>query len=251
MNSASPIGRLTCDVHCDMTDRRRTGCPTGRPGAGEARRRRYLVAGARGGQGTTTVATVLAILAAGHEPVRLLSTRPDDVCGLTGCARPQRWVTPALVCPRLTLNGTAAEDDEKALGEPEADQRCSTPTLTVADLGRLDSALCEPAVDDERNTRRWLVVRGPCYLSLRAAIDHPWQPDGVVLLAEPGRALGALDVTDVLGVPVVAQVPVEAAVARVIDAGLLLARLHRLSAFRSLARLTTSLSDPDALRSAS
>ncbi len=66
------------------------------------------------------------------------------------------------------------------------------------------------------------MVPGPCYLSLRAAVEHRWQPDGVILLAKPDRALSSSDVADVLGAPVVAQVSVEPVAARVIDAGLLL-----------------------------
>ncbi len=57
--------------------------------------------------------------------------------------------------------------------------------------------------DPERHVVRWLVVRGPCYLSLRAAVEHRWQPDGVILLAEPGRALSSSDVANVLDAPVV------------------------------------------------
>jgi hypothetical protein len=48
-----------------------------------------------------------------------------------------------------------------------------------------------------------------------------------VLLAEPGRALDATDVESVIGAPVVAQVSVDPAVARAVDAGLLASRLPR------------------------
>jgi hypothetical protein len=118
--------------------------------------------------------------------------------------------------------------------------------VSIVDLGRLNQVNDAEAQDQEADVVRWLVVRGPCYLSLRAAVEYRWEPDGVILLAEPGRALSAADVADVLGAPVVAQVPVEPAVARVIDAGLLLARLHRLSAFRSLAQLVRACDGYDA-----
>ncbi len=59
------------------------------------------------------------------------------------------------------------------------------------------------------------------------ALAAPLRPSGVVLVSEPGRALGAKDVEDVLGVPVRAEVTVEAAVARAVDAGLLASRLPR------------------------
>ena len=52
-----------------------------------------------------------------------------------------------------------------------------------------------------------------------------------------GRSLSAADVVDVPGVDVVAEIPVEAATARAVAAGLLLAGRHRLGASRALARL--------------
>ena len=71
-----------------------------------------------------------------------------------------------------------------------------------------------------------LVVR-PCYVALRRALAAPLRPSGVILVSEPGRVLGALDVEDVLGVPVRAEVAVEPSVARAVDAGLLTTRLPR------------------------
>jgi hypothetical protein len=71
-----------------------------------------------------------------------------------------------------------------------------------------------------------LVVR-PCYVALRRALAAPLRPSGVVLVSEPGRALGRRDVEDVLGVPVRAEIDVEPAVARAVDAGLLSSRLPR------------------------
>ena len=48
-----------------------------------------------------------------------------------------------------------------------------------------------------------------------------------MLVAEPGRALGAADVARAVGVPVIATVSLDPAVARAVDAGLLAARLPR------------------------
>ena len=72
-----------------------------------------------------------------------------------------------------------------------------------------------------------VVVRG-CYLTLRRAVRAPRplaRASGVVLVAEPGRSLGRRDVADVLDRPVLAEVPVRAAIARAVDAGLLPTRL--------------------------
>jgi hypothetical protein len=56
-----------------------------------------------------------------------------------------------------------------------------------------------------------------------------------VLIDEPGRALRARDIECGLGAPVVATVLLDPAIARAVDAGLLLARVP--AAFRHAVRL--------------
>ncbi|MCC5951028.1 MAG: hypothetical protein JJU45_02925 [Acidimicrobiia bacterium] len=73
-----------------------------------------------------------------------------------------------------------------------------------------------------------LLVTRACYLSLRRATSCAVRPSGVVVLSEGWRALGPDDVTDVLGVPVVGELPVVGEVARCVDAGLMLSRLPRI-----------------------
>ena len=72
-----------------------------------------------------------------------------------------------------------------------------------------------------------LVVLRPCYLALRRAVHDGLLAvtDGVVLVDEPGRALGTKEVTEVLDLPVVAQVPLKAEIARAVDAGVLVTRI--------------------------
>lgn len=72
-----------------------------------------------------------------------------------------------------------------------------------------------------------LLVLRPCYLAVRRALAAPVRPSGVVLVSEAGRSLGRRDVEEVLGVPVLAEVAVEDAVARAVDAGLLARRVPR------------------------
>jgi hypothetical protein len=48
-----------------------------------------------------------------------------------------------------------------------------------------------------------------------------------VLVVEPGRSLDAAAVADVLGVPVTARIDLDPAVARAVDAGLLVRRTPR------------------------
>ncbi|MFN0029199.1 MAG: hypothetical protein ACKV2O_18745 [Acidimicrobiales bacterium] len=75
-------------------------------------------------------------------------------------------------------------------------------------------------------TRSLLVLR-PCLVSLRRALSAPLRPSALVVVTEEGRGLRAADVPEVLGVPLAAEVPVDPAVVRMVDAGLLLARLPR------------------------
>jgi Flp pilus assembly CpaE family ATPase len=72
-----------------------------------------------------------------------------------------------------------------------------------------------------------LLVLRPCYLALRRALAAPVRPSAVVVIEEVGRALDPTDIEDVLGVPVRAVIPWDAAIARCVDAGLLGARLPR------------------------
>jgi Cellulose biosynthesis protein BcsQ len=78
-------------------------------------------------------------------------------------------------------------------------------------------------VDDARSL---LVTRG-CYLALRRAALLEHRPSGVVLVGEPGRALGGVDVEISVGAPLLAIVRIDPAIARAVDSGLLATRLPR------------------------
>ena len=94
-----------------------------------------------------------------------------------------------------------------------------------------------PSIIHERATHSLLVIR-PCYLALRRAAHFTGLATGVILVSEPGRALGAHDVQRALATPVVAEIAWDPAIARSVDAGLLAARLpHGL--IRPLRRLCT------------
>jgi hypothetical protein len=151
-----------------------------------------------------------------------------------GLERLEVAVTPALsVVPRgRGLLGPA--DRAQALAELLASERRSV----VVDAGVVGwpgpsgdevGAVLAAAADVS------LLVTRPCYLSLRRAVTTSLQPTGVVLVVEPGRALSRRDVVEVMGVPVVAEVLFEPAVARTVDAGLLVERLPR-SLTRALGR---------------
>jgi hypothetical protein len=74
--------------------------------------------------------------------------------------------------------------------------------------------------------RSILVIR-PCYPALRRAQALPLHPTGVVIVHDPGRRLGRVDVERAVPAPVVAEVPVDPNVAQAVDAGLLAGRLPR------------------------
>jgi len=105
-----------------------------------------------------------------------------------------------VAAPRLTVAGLDAPRD----------------VATIIDAGSATTAGTLP--DDGR---RYAVLRGPCYLALSTLVTFPdLRPDGVILVAEPGRSLTASDTSAILGIPVVAIVPVRPSIARLIDAGL-------------------------------
>jgi len=83
-----------------------------------------------------------------------------------------------------------------------------------------------PPLLDERV--RTLLVTRACYVALERAKATRCRPDGVILVAEPGRSLRRRDVERCVGARVVASVSVDIAVARAVDSGLLRARVPRL-----------------------
>lgn len=105
----------------------------------------------------------------------------------------------------------------------------SVSDVVVVDCGRLDLAGADAAMATwiARHSDVSLMVARPCYLQLRRCVSLPVEPTGVVLMAEPGRSLGPADVARVTGIPVLAQIAVDASIARAVDAGLLASRMPR------------------------
>jgi hypothetical protein len=184
--------------------------------------RTILLTGARGGHGTTTVATALALYAAGHGPTALVTGEVGSAAALIGIALPVTDES-VEVAQNLVLTTTAAATSGTTL------------QTVVIDGGRGYSA-----AEAEHADEHYVVLRGPCYVALATLlVPTDVRPDGIILLAEPKRSLTARDVTDVLDVPVIATIDVAPDVARTIDAGLLISRLHRLREFAQLRPLAT------------
>lgn len=197
----------------------------------------------KGGAGTTVVATSLSLLLARDSPGgALLVDLAGDAPAALGVAEPAApglsgWLAAgADVPPDALARIEVPAGDRLALlprGTGELDARRgdvlalllgSDPRPVVADCGAEPSGAALAVAGAA--TRSVLVTR-PCFLSLRRALAAPLRPSEIVLLSEPGRSLSRYDVEDCLGAPVVAEVPVDPAVARAVDAGLLASRLPK------------------------
>jgi hypothetical protein len=199
---------------------------------------------AKGGSGTTVVAAAMAIAAA---TPTLLIDLAGDVPAVLGIPEPDGpgvldWLASEAPTSRLSALEVRADGHANVL--PRGGSATMPPARwdelatwlrrerrnIVVDAGSAGDP--PPAII--RAADHALLVTRPCYLALRAAVRQPTRPSGVVLVEEPGRALRARDVEASLGVPVVATVLLDPAIARAVDAGLLLARLP--TAFRNAVR---------------
>lgn len=190
---------------------------------------------AKGGSGTTVVTATLGLAAT--RPTLLIDLA-GDLASAFGIGDPDGpglgdWLgsdAPADRIDRLItpLTDTLGLLHRGAGSSPVNWDRLARALATRGGDVVIDAGTGVPAhVLRQQADRSWLVTRA-CYLSVRRAIAQPVRPDGVVLVEEPGRALGADDVAASIGAPVVARVLLDPAVARAVDSGLLLARLPRL-----------------------
>jgi hypothetical protein len=186
----------------------------------------------KGGSGVTVVAAGLALRAARSGPSILI-----DLCGdlpaALGVPEPdgpgiaewlRRGVTIRGPLPLISV-GRGLQLVPRGRGAllPVGLDWLAGQGTVIMDAGVIDDAGDPRALALGRADRSLLVLR-PCYLALRRAVRVGIRPHGIVLVVEPNRALGAEDVETVLGAPVVAEVPVDPAVSRAVDAGLLVHR---------------------------
>lgn len=163
---------------------------------------------AKGGQGCSTVAAMLALQAG--DAILVDAAPVPDLCAVLGVTAPIDWAaTP----------GVAVKVVDRV--------RLVRGRLPFLDLWGWDApvAVWDYGLRDDRpGSGRSLLVTRNDYLSLRRAMAHRHRPDGVILVEEPGRPLGRDDVEAVIGVPVVATIPIDPAIARTLDAGLITTR---------------------------
>jgi hypothetical protein len=179
--------------------------------------------GVCGGSGTSTIGAVLALFASRMVGVELVTENVKLTSALLGLGEPAE--SPAEVAPGLVLTTRSS----------------GNAGLVVIDGGTLGS---EQLTGKRSGERRIGVLRGPCYLALRVLMAAEHDLDGLILLAEPGRALNERDVADVAGLKVLATVIAAPAIARTVDAGLLACRYRNLTEFRPLRRWLTLQLDP-------
>ncbi len=202
----------------------------------------------KGGVGTSVVAASLAVRTAAEHGSCLLVDLMGDQPAVLGVPEPDGvgvvdWLAAGSDVPvdalgRLELAvGDGLTVLPRGHGDPDparlgvlAGVLAASRRPVVVDVGVL--AAGDPPVGVLRaRARRSVLVLRACYLALRrvGTLDPGTE---VVVVDEPGRALGLDDVSAVCGVAVTTRVPWDPQVARAVDAGLLARRLPR--ALRSL-----------------
>ena len=195
----------------------------------------------KGGSGTTVVSCALALMMARTYEAAWLVDLAGDVPAALGIAEPtgpgvHDWISSTSAPPaaidalgaagaeglRVVPRGTACADLQHArwdlLAHYLADRE--QPWIVDAGTGAVPPALLAAA-------RHRLFVTRPCYLALRRAAALDVVPTGVIMVHEPGRALRADDVAATVRAPVLAEIALDPAVARAVDAGLLTARVPK------------------------
>ncbi len=200
----------------------------------------------KGGSGTTVVAAVLALLAAERGETVALDASGDlgAAFGLPEHGGPGvlEWATaePAPAAGALAALARPASERLGVVGLSGSHRGPAPAGPLLATCGArlaegaaeltaqvvVDAGSSGPIPGLLAPTVTSLLVVRPCYLALRRAAVVPADlVTGVVVVEEPGRALTTRDIETTLHLPVVARVPYDPAIARAVDAGLLLGRL--------------------------
>jgi hypothetical protein len=215
---------------------------------------------AKGGSGTTVVATALALNSTrpsllvdldGEIPVVLGLAEPDRpgiVEWMASEAPPDHlrdllidigasaWLLPwsgglasrplrSSASP-LRSTGTARDRSTGPRWEQLAHWLVEWSIVHGADV-TIDAGTGEPPLALVDVAARKLLVTRPCYLSLRRAQRCGTRPSGIVFVHEPGHGLSRRQIELSLGAPVEATIGLDPAIARAVNAGLLANRLPK------------------------
>jgi len=206
-----------------------------------------VVSSPKGGCGTSVVSTALAALlsTAVIDRDRRLSTRLVDLGGdqpaILGVGTPPHGITNWMIdaAGRRLADLTTPVTDQLAIvpfGSGSLPPTESTTWSVFASVLQHDTGTHHTVVDAglvtlpdslyEHCDLHIMIVQ-PCYLALRRAVVDPRIKlvDGLVVVRPPHRVLNDRDVENVLGVSVLASVPIGHDVARRVDSGLLHSRL--------------------------
>ncbi|CAN0432987.1 unnamed protein product [Phaeothamnion confervicola] len=195
---------------------------------------------AKGGAGSTVVACALALDRSASSSVTVVDLAGDvtTALGVTEPAGPgiDEWlrsptsgpealrrlrteVAPGLHVLAPGAAGRASIDDGGA--------RLADALTSLDDDVIVDAGTGEPPPALVAAATHALLVTRACFVAMQRAVRMTARPSGIVLVREPERALRPSDVEHAIGVPIVAVVDLDPAVARMADAGMLAGRMPR------------------------
>ena len=183
------------------------------------------------GTGVTTTAAMTALTLATTGPTVLIDFAGDQHAAL-GLCDPQGHRAVAVTDHLRLIDASDLSPDEQAHIVTEV---AESGDRVVIDAGDANSPIHDLLPD---HTRQVWVLRA-CYLGLRRAMACTRRPDSIIVVREPQRALNTLDIEAALGITVEATIDIDPAIARMVDAGLLAARVPR-SAAHALATIVTT-----------
>ena len=197
----------------------------------------------KGGVGTTVVSAAMALAIGEPERPALLADLAGDVATCLGRTEPAgpglaEWLSAGTGVPPDALTRletpvrpglTMLHRGDGPLAPARADLLvqllASSGRPVVIDCGRIDR--CETGRRVAAQVDRSILVTRLCMMAACRAADAPVRPSGIIVVREPGRALTAEAVGEVIGAPVLAELAVDPALARAVDAGLILSRPPR------------------------
>jgi hypothetical protein len=186
------------------------------------------------GTGVTTTAAMAALTLATTGPTVLIDIAGDQHAAL-GLSDPQGHQAVAVIDHLRLIDASDLSFDEQA--------RIVTDAAGSGDHVVIDADDADHPIHDllPGDTRRVWVLR-PCYLALRRAMACTRRPDSIIVVREPQRAFTVGDIEAALGITVEATIDLDPAIARMVDAGLLAARVPRSAAHALATIIATDVS---------